>query len=676
MADNKLIDYIKLATNGGLNKEQIIQQLKDAGWNERDISDAFLSVASESAVTDGSIFGITQTSSFLEKVLSVFKTKTFLTSISVLLILLCIFVGLAYSFGIWPFSGASKYSKNDLFDAMLDNIQGVNSIFYSADISLLTQPSSSQTKPLDLLSMEFKNNGEKEKLERDAKRFSDLSSIISMLSNYLYKGGISSNYKIAAYPPTLLAAGITLKDPLGQDYQYKPSADKKHYTLMINFETDKAIDTINDQAQNLNVKKPAISGKTVLFTENSLIHYYYLDNQIQQPVLVEMVQEVNNLATYLPGEFNGKFKFSGNTQTNEQNVADMSFQLGGDVKAGDLSISADAEFIKKDADYYFRINKFPNLFFDVSEIKNKWVKVGPDDLERGIAGFAVDEIKPAAQQNGQVLDKIRTFFKLAKEESIFIINGLPTEEKINNQKTYHYSVSVDQEKFKNFYKKIVLEFNSKFGEDSPFKNEGAVLSYLDTPEFDNLFQYFKNNAKFDIWINKQTTYPVKISFGLAIIPDGTGGYGADKKNQELSLLLNLETKNINQKTDIKAPKEFLAFTEAQELLFPGQKDSRLKSDLAQARSLAELYANLNSNSYYGFDKDKQYGGGVGGQWELLKKDIISQGVSVSNIKENYTKDKYVIQVKIAEGWWCIDSSGMSKQETVDKFITGQTVKCP
>ena len=36
MIDSKLIEYIKASTSSGLTKDQIVQQLRNVGWNEKD----------------------------------------------------------------------------------------------------------------------------------------------------------------------------------------------------------------------------------------------------------------------------------------------------------------------------------------------------------------------------------------------------------------------------------------------------------------------------------------------------------------------------------------------------------------------------------------------------------------------------------------------------------------
>ena len=100
------------------------------------------------------------------------------------------------------------------------------------------------------------------------------------------------------------------------------------------------------------------------------------------------------------------------------------------------------------------------------------------------------------------------------------------------------------------------------------------------------------------------------------------------------------------------------------------KDTRIKADLAQIRSVAELNADANSTYVLSGEYDKQH--------KKLDADINAQ--VAQNPRYWADSDEYMAQAKLTGSTyagWCVDSTGASKAVTVDVSASpaNGSIKC-
>lgn len=158
----------------------------------------------------------------------------------------------------------------------------------------------------------------------------------------------------------------------------------------------------------------------------------------------------------------------------------MEFSMAGEVK----TISQD---------FYFKLNTFPVLAFlpqisgiDYTQLKNQWIKI--DTVSK-------EEIDPEITKQIAGLFKNKKFYSVTREFS---------DEKMDNQKTYHYILTLNKEEIK----KVVSEFLDTFIKPEQLAevnvNKEELLSKISD------FLEKMGEVSSDIWIGKKDLYLYQI----------------------------------------------------------------------------------------------------------------------------------------------------------------------
>jgi len=105
------------------------------------------------------------------------------------------------------------------------------------------------------------------------------------------------------------------------------------------------------------------------------------------------------------------------------------------------------------------------------------------------------------------------------------------------------------------------------------------------------------------------------------------------------------------------------------------KDTRIKADIGQIRSVAELYADTIEGGYY--DGLPTAGAPFGDQYTTLLTDINAQVAQTVVFNATVTPDvaAYAVQAQLTgtDSYWCADSTGVSRAETV---VLDVATACP
>ncbi len=114
-------------------------------------------------------------------------------------------------------------------------------------------------------------------------------------------------------------------------------------------------------------------------------------------------------------------------------------------------------------------------------------------------------------------------------------------------------------------------------------------------------------------------------------------------------------------------------------------DARIKSNIGQLRTLAEVQYDANSASYSGFgtcvgsstpSTDTNCKGGIGPSVESLKNDTISANGLVGSLVSNSTAAEFCISTTLksnSASYVCVDDTGAFKEGTSG---CGTGVSCP
>jgi len=197
--------------------------------------------------------------------------------------------------------------------------------------------------------------------------------------------------------------------------------------------------------------------------------------------------------------------------------------------------------VNKDG-FYLKIIGLPaNPFIDFSNINNKWIYFGFDELKnQGISFDAEGEDGDALEDN---YDKI---LEILKNNFFFDLEKLP-DGMVGEESAYYIIGSFNQTNFKAFL--IALD---EFTQENDIKG-------LEVADLDNLDEDLKDLKKLDaeFWVTKKDKLPKKTVLTVQI---------ANEKEGEFDVDVEMTFDNFNQPVNIVAPDTFRPFLEVMEEL--------------------------------------------------------------------------------------------------------------
>lgn len=200
---------------------------------------------------------------------------------------------------------------------------------------------------------------------------------------------------------------------------------------------------------------------------------------------------------------------------------------------------------------YLKLSSAANLgFFDLSALKNKWVRFDYDELEDEFGFDSKDDVLPMTDQKKEMtpaqVEKVKV--ALEKYDVIKITAELP-DAIIDRVKTYHYKYAFDV----NELKKFELEREQIMKDRALTANE---ISFIEQ-DFADLVM-----PSGEIWIGKTDFLPRKLTADLSIDEKPSSPDSAVVK-------VNLSLKNFNKAVKVTVPPKSQAFQEFAESMFGG-----------------------------------------------------------------------------------------------------------
>jgi hypothetical protein len=200
---------------------------------------------------------------------------------------------------------------------------------------------------------------------------------------------------------------------------------------------------------------------------------------------------------------------------------------------------------------YVKTNDVTNLeFFDLSAIKNQWIKIDIEALKEQFGLGEIEEQLKEAQNKQELSPEQIEKLKLAVQQAKIIktTEKLPSE-KIEGINTDHYKFTIDKEGIK----KLFTDVSQTIQDKTPTEKELA--------EFDKGFEAVES-LEGEIWIGKKDVLPYKISLS-AVIKETDQSKTSGKGN--FTLLL----KNFNKPVQIDVPTQAKPLEEILGGLFGG-----------------------------------------------------------------------------------------------------------
>ncbi|MEI8061674.1 MAG: hypothetical protein WCG97_00050 [bacterium] len=518
----------------------------------------------------------------------------------------------AYIQKIGPFA-LKTYSENNLLSSLLAKYGSINSSTYSVSGSLDVVARDADAVPFTLKD----SNGPefKKKYYYDHQRAVDVGAIVGALIST--RNGSYNKKAQKSFPKDIKniltsnqypAYGASVTDPeTNMDYKYTTTDAGQNFLLTVTFDTQGAINSI--KRYNYSTTSTPINGLNVSFTKDSY-SYIYLNEEPPKPFLAQMS---DSMASF-PADINVLLSVTASSQFKAPESTDWTFNVNAEGKFGDLTYKVNADALKKDKDYYFRINNIPSLFLfgDIAAIKGKWVDVSSQiasssatstdsynysplsSLSKGIP----DQEKKYKENRDKVVKLLKKITSLADEQGLISFKNPPKAEKVNGVPLVRYDLLVQKNKLLPFYTALQTEINTNpdFTDFRDVIDQGLV-EYLKSDEFSQVYDYFSQNNQFTLWTDAEG-YPAIFEDTMRVVPPEAATQLA---NKQINIVFKITNSDINKELNIQAPTDAV----------PGQKlidDAKKTSDnltsqsstnvsLSSMRSTAELVYSKSENSY-------------------------------------------------------------------------------
>ncbi|GEM_PF-854558 len=616
MINEQILQYIRQELASGRSKEEIRTALKEAGWLEINIDKGFFEVERISSpsyappqnmpvpLREGGDAGkiVSSAGSFSSRgearTFSRFSKKLVAMVSGIFIILVLLGGGVyAYVMRIGPFS-RPPYTEKNLVSGVLGAIARIDTSSYLFSASLNVRDRDSDAK--SFISRLSNESELRVQYQNDAKRARDVSSIFQTLQTYQgkYPASLEQLASSSPRPPySYYGNQLSITDPRTErPYEYSLTENGKNFAFAVTFETHDAVSQVR-RAYNFSPAVTRIDGKRVTFTKDSS-PYLYVRSEPPKPYLVQLSESFG----IAPSEASANISARAETDWRKSESADWKFNVGANGDFGDLSYKVDIDALKKDGIYYVKVNNMPSFFLGLfGGVKGQWIEIDPNDnSESGGTGFGgvsyltsgLPEAEKAYKKNREELVRlIRAAARIADEENFFILEKAPYSERVDNRILYRYDLAFRKSAIVPFYKRLIKEIETMelAKEYRLFADEG-YLEYLESPEFDEIFDYYDKNTAITFWADPQG-YPAMITYSIRVVPPDSV---AQLKEKQVNLLFTIALSDINKPIDIEKPDDAKPLSEFINKSALGQsvvksRDARRISDVKQLQLALELY---------------------------------------------------------------------------------------
>jgi len=653
----KLDKYIKTARASGKTNDQLTVEMKSSGYSYEDIREVLNLPPLKESSPENTINKNNQPSENIlnnkNKInykVSSGKAKKLIFITGILLLI----TGALYFVWNSGLLSAAPYNQDNIFSGLAQNISKIETFSYSLSGSFEGQQRENDATVFESVG---NNLEQKEKYYRDYQR----AQFLRILTRN-FKGN---------YPESLdlTVTELDFYDPLTKEpYVYEQIDNGNDFKLSIIFETSNAVSYAKQTNESYSLWSDQytpiiIDEKKLTFTEDSV---FSLPSKPPQNFYESMNEALNSI----PDDINVNTIVDFKSNIEEEN-SDFIVDVFAEGDLGDLIYKIDANVIKKDENFYLKINNFPSLFLAFMPIpKEEWVSLNSDSL--------LSEYIPESKllEDEEYKKELKKFYRKAliladKNNLINIINN-PNKEKVSNESAFRYELEIKKDGIEPFLNDIITEV-----ENGEYSNLSEILTdienfqdYTNNEEFNNALNYYNKNTKNTLWVNNDGQI-VKFESSNRLVP--TADRLADK---QFNLTLAIELNDINEEINIEAPDNYKTLDQIENtysnVLQPARDngaDAMIKANLSTIRAQAELFYDSNNNSYG--SKPFALGVCVAEVGTLFADQYINKSIESSSISEekspvcvstisNNTVQSYAISAPLvtdSDYSFCIDSKG-------------------
>lgn len=238
-----------------------------------------------------------------------------------------------------------------------------------------------------------------------------------------------------------------------------------------------------------------LDSRSFSFNSQVIVDWSQMDNAIFDELSGDL-----STARQMTVSSEGKYEFF--QKDNFKSSNQISFILG--------AVNASLESRILDNTFYFQIKELPKLsiFNTLTFLEGQWIKfpmeqAGFSNATNLVANYvnALPDI-PDEETRTKLINGI---YDLTKNANLFqIVKKLPLEN-IDGVKSYHFVFTLDQIGIQNY----LNELNNYLKNNLPDEN-----FVLENEEIDQILNQIVQNTKGDIWIDRKTNFPTKLTIQM------------------------------------------------------------------------------------------------------------------------------------------------------------------
>jgi hypothetical protein len=488
------------------------------------------------------------------------------TLVIIILLFIITVAGASYAyFEEIAFFSRPPYDPDHMAQSIVNGLANIETSEYTIRFSVASEPREADARPF---SDAVSGNDERQlAYKRDQDTVRALQPIVQEIRNYFYKN--------RTYPASL---AVVKKNNVIAGATYKKTTTG--FELRVPFETSEAV-------QSLMRSQSTTSRDKILVVTDKTSSYFSLPQKMPQAGLAGVL-DLQTAVNYIPSDFNLDIGLTGAILNREESF-DNKVGFDGKVSMGDFNVALEAEFRKIGSDMFVIVHKMPTLFADMSKIKGKWIKVSETDIGTYGSSYLGTEEEELDKKKEDSVKAVKLFLTTADKNHALVIVGKPVKEKINGQSLYRYDLRLNKETIVQFYTELTNGYAAEFGNESLIKYDQSLLDYLESPNFNQVFDYLSANTSFIIWADGDGT-PIQTQFNIRVVPD------SDKnKNNQVRMKTTLSFDKVNSSIKVDLPEEFMTVEDAT-ILLSGltREEYRLKKQLSNISTLQSALSTYKS----------------------------------------------------------------------------------
>ncbi|MEA3357435.1 MAG: hypothetical protein U9Q67_03295, partial [Patescibacteria group bacterium] len=207
--------------------------------------------------------------------------------------------------------------------------------------------------------------------------------------------------------------------------------------------------------------------------------------------------------------------------------------------------------------WYFMIKELPSIYVDmlsISSFMDKWIQVE----------FKNQEVeKESDREMEQFFEMVTT----ASQYELIKIQETVDGGTIDGHQTNQVTLSFDPTQLKTWYEQTVINLEEKFGDKTILQYDEEMLQNFDEARYQELFNYLKDNLEVNIWLDKDSYLPRKMSFAIGIVPPDSV---TSLANKQIKISFSMQLTNINEEVVIEEPTEYITFEQAMDKVESGE----------------------------------------------------------------------------------------------------------